>query len=206
MKSNLHIALLAASIKPNSSGRWVSADLTEEDSDHGAPGGTLRVVAAALLLREYPEARVITGGAKGFDVRIGLSEDRPLLAEILRDELLAQGISEDRMILQRTSNSTHQELKELERIAGELGLSQLTILTSRWHIPRLEVMINYKFAQFHQSICLKLVAAEDVLIAHNSRKWQTVIQSAYDSNWMKQRTEMEARGIQQIIDGTYVFR
>jgi len=201
-----YVALLASGIKQDVNGRWVSTDLLEEDSVHGAPGGALRVQATAILLGEFPDAKVITGGAKGFDVRNEATSDRPLLAEILHDELLEYGIPEERIILERSSNNTYQELQELERFANEKKIKKLAILTSRWHIPRLQAMIRVKFHKLADRVALELISAEDVLIAHDEKKWRAFIDDAYESEWMKQRTEMETRGIKEIHDGTYKFQ
>lgn len=206
MKQADHIVLLAAGIKQDAGGRWVSTNLTEEDNMHGAPGGTLRIDAATVLLRNNPSAIIMTGGARGFDVREGVTSDRPPLAEILRDELLECGIADERIILERNSNTTYQELQEIERFAAELGLERLVILTSRWHIPRLCAMIEVKFSNFRRSVTLEIVAAEEVLIAENEKKWRTFIDDAYCSQWMVDRIRKEQDGIRQIHAGTYTFR
>ncbi|PJA18396.1 MAG: hypothetical protein COX62_08760, partial [Deltaproteobacteria bacterium CG_4_10_14_0_2_um_filter_43_8] len=86
------IILLAAGIKQNQSGKWVSTDLSEEDDKLGAPGGKLRILAAAILVKENLNTFIITGGGKGKDIAEGTSNKRPLLAEILRDELIAEGV------------------------------------------------------------------------------------------------------------------
>jgi hypothetical protein len=206
MKQTDHIVLLATAIKQDAGGRWVSTGLTEEDSIHGGPGGALRICAAALLLGEYPHLKIITGGAKGFDVREGVPEDRPLLADILRDELLESGVPEERIILQRNSNNTYQELQELERLVGELGLKRLIILTGRWHVERLHTMIDIKFPQLRGRVSLEVVTAEDVLIARDAEKWRSFIEGAYGSEWMAERMFKEQNGVLQIHAGTYHFR
>lgn len=206
MKQVDHIVLLASGIKQDAGGRWVTTNLTQEDNAHGGPGGTLRICAAALLLGEYPHVKIITGGAKGFDVREGVPEDRPLLADILRDELLESGVFPERIILQRNSNNTYQELQELECLVGELGLKQLIILTSRWHVERLHAMIDIKFPQLRGSVSLEVVVAEDVLIARDPAKWRSFIEDAYASEWMAERMRREQNGVLQIHAGTYQFR
>ena len=47
------IVLLPAGIKQQD-GTWVSTDLSEADAKLGAPGGKLRVIAAAELMKEKP--------------------------------------------------------------------------------------------------------------------------------------------------------
>jgi len=76
------IVLLPAGIKQQD-GTWVSTDLSEADAKLGAPGGKLRVIAAAELMKENPDALLVTGGALGFDVPVGTTSARPMLADIL---------------------------------------------------------------------------------------------------------------------------
>lgn len=199
------IILLPAGIKQRSSGKWVSTDLSAADNEFGAPGGKLRVLAAALLLKECPHSFIITGGGKGYDVPLGTSDDRPLLAEILRDELVAEGITLDRINLEWVSNSTYQELVEVERMVKELGVNKLTFVTSRYSIPRLQLILEYKFSNLCKQYDFNFVSAEDVLIKTNPRVWEKKITEAYCSEYLKKRIAREQRGVDQIRKGTYRF-
>ena len=210
MKNNIepikYFALLAAGIKQDVKGSWVSTDLTPADNALGSPGGKLRVYATAFLVNKHPGSFVITGGGKGYDVLSGTPENRPLLAEILLDELIEEGVSKDRIILETNSNNTFQELHEILRIVKDKEIKQLCIITNRWHVERLGAMISSKYAELRSMADVSILAAEDILLAAEPLKWEEQIREAYESDWMHERLEMESRGALQIKAGTYKFR
>lgn len=199
------IALLPAGIKQEPSGKWVSTDLSEADDKLGAPGGKLRILAATLLLKKNPKAFIITGGGKGRDISAGFSGTRPLLAEILRDELIAEGISLDRIKLEWNSNSTYQELIEIEHITQELDVRELTLVTNLYSLPRLQSMIEVKFPYLRAHQALRIVAAEDVLVKDDPHIWQEKIEEEYRSEYLKRRAEKEQKGVEEIHADTYRF-
>ena len=200
------IVLLAAGIKQNEEGRWVSTDLSEGDDKHGAPGGKLRIHAAMHMLRENEEAVLITGGGLGYDVKEGAGQNRPLLADILMDELRELGVDEERVILERNSNSTYQELIEVERIMHEHGIREFSFITNRYTLPRLEAMVAAKFPHLENHAKLLFIAAEDVLLRFDPKTWEDKIREAYSSDYLTRRIEREQHGIAQIKDGSYTFR
>ena len=198
------IAVFSGGIKQDVYSRWVSTDLTEGDDALGAPGGKLRVLAAAIVSNQYPSAVVIASGGKGFDVPAGTPEDRPLLCEILKSELIESGIPVRRIMLERKSNTTYQQLLALSALIAEHGWNRTAVVTSSWHIPRTRAIIESKFSGLADSI--DLIAAEDVLIAHDKKKWESNIALAYASGWLARRIESEENGIRQIKEGTYDFK
>ncbi len=202
----LGIVLFPAGVTRNARGKWVSTDLTAEDNRAGAPGGKLRVLATRILARQYPEAFIITGGARGYDIPPGTPVDRPPLGEILQDELLACGIASNRLIIEYRSNSTYQELQELDTLLTKQEFGRLLLVTSRWHLPRLIAMIESKFRLLQKRTTLEYVAAEDVLESEDSKYWHEIIKRAYNSDFMIQRMLQEQSGIKQIHENTYSFR
>lgn len=206
MKSPDAISILSAGIKRDSSGRWMSTDMTAEDDKSGAPGGKYRVLAAAILAIRYPTAMVIPSGGKGYDVSKDASEDRPLLAKILRDELVACGVPAERILLEEKSNTTYQALRELEKMILKRGWRNLIIVTNRYHTGRVRAMISSEFVQREDNVIIELVSAEDVLIASNPDRWRYTIVKEYESEYIKKRYASEQNGVRQIRDGTYKFR
>lgn len=198
------IALLSAGIKQTAEGRWVSTDLTQEDDALGAPGGVMRVLAAALLAELYPRAVIVAMGGMGYDMPRNYPKNRPLLCEILRDELLDASVQRERIVLERESNSTYQQLTALAILVRKHGWQQAEIVTNRWHIPRVRAIIERKLPKLKSIITL--VSAEDVLVANNSDEWESGIVQAYESEWLARRILMEEQGIRQIKDGTYNFK
>ena len=100
------VAILAGSVKKQGA-KWMSTALTESDDEYGAPGQQLRVEAAVLLAHKYPHALLVPSGGRGYE-----SHDmtQPLLSEVMRDELLERGIRKQRIVLEKGSNSTLQQL------------------------------------------------------------------------------------------------
>ena len=135
-----------------------------------------------------------------------MSADRPLLADILMDELREIGVDEARVILERNSNSTFQEIQEVERLMHEHGLTQLTFITNSYTLPRLETMVAVKFSHMENHAKLVFVAAEDVLLRADPKTWEDTIREAYASEYITRRIEREQHGIAQIKDGSYTFR
>ncbi|OGJ60200.1 hypothetical protein A2635_05525 [Candidatus Peribacteria bacterium RIFCSPHIGHO2_01_FULL_51_9] len=198
--------LLAGGIKQDVTGKWVSTDLTAEDAAQGAPGGKLRVFATAILMQEHPENILITGGAKGFDVPESAIAHRPPLADILRDELLECGVPEERIVLERVSNTTFQELQEIERMITDYQITHLSMITNRWHVSRLSAIVDEKFPDLKKLVSIEFIAAEDILIAHDPKRWQKKINDAYGAAFMLEWIRREEHGIAQIHAGTYRFR
>jgi uncharacterized SAM-binding protein YcdF (DUF218 family) len=197
------IMVLAGGIKQDATGRWVNTDLTAEDNKLGAPGAKLRVLAAALLAARYPEAVIVTGGGKGYDVPAGTTEQRPILAEILRDELTECGVPIDRIVLEQNSNSTYQEFQELTTLIAKRGWRNIRTLTNRYHLNRVRAMIEAEFPELSNR--LQLFSAEDILLEADPARWQAEFAEAYRSAFMAERIAKEEQGTKQIKDGTYQF-
>ena len=87
---------------------------------------------AASLAEENQDLLVITSGAD--PANVGVTE-----AEVMRDILIAQGIKEDRVILEREATSTvanaYFVLMKIKDILGYNKI-QLVLVTSDYHMPR----------------------------------------------------------------------
>ena len=86
-----------------------------------------RLDAALELLEKYPDVKCVVSGGKGDDENI--SE-----AECMRNYLVEEGISEDRIIMEDKSTTTFENLKfSLEKL-DERGISRdITIVTDGYH-------------------------------------------------------------------------
>jgi len=134
----------------------------------------------------------------------GAPEGRPLLADILRSELIESGVPAAHIMLETSSNSTYQQLCELERLITEQDWRVVIIITNRYHLPRVQAMVDAKFPKLVGII--ELVSAEDILIEADPARWKDAIEEAYRSTFMAERTEREKKGTAHIKDGTYSFR
>lgn len=198
------IIVLAGGIKQDASGRFVSTDLTAEDNGLGAPGGKLRAIAAAALAIKYNEAAVIASGGKGYDVPKNAPENRPLAAEILRDELIENGVPANRIMLEKNSNTTYQQLQELEKLIAEKHWRNVILIVNRYNLSRLHAMIKAKFLPLIEIVTG--ISAEEVLCKEDPSRWGKQVTEAYESQFMTERITKEEEGLLQIKNGTYQFR
>ncbi len=89
-----------------------------------------RIDAAYAYLTAHPEAMCILSGGKGADEP--MSE-----AECMRRELVARGISTDRLIKENQSTSTRENLEFSKAIIAERNLSpRVAIVTNNFHMYR----------------------------------------------------------------------
>lgn len=197
------IIVLSAGVKRNAAGQWTSTELNAQDNALGAPGGKIRILAAASLASQHPYAVVVATGQKGYDISSAATEDRPLLCEVLRDELLDAGVPEERIVLEDKSNTTYQQLGEIEKLASRRAWQNVALVTNRYHLGRLEAIMRVKFPTLARVAAP--VSAEEVLLEADRERWEPVFAEAYSSKFMAQRVAQEQRGIAQIADGTYLF-
>ena len=100
--------------------------------------------AVVVLCGEDAEARLATGVEwlrQGAAPRIVLSGGRHeppciLSAESLAPELLSQGVSPDRVIVETQSTNTREQATNVLAMAAANGWKRLIILASPYHLPR----------------------------------------------------------------------
>jgi hypothetical protein len=201
------IAVISAQIKKKNS-KWVSTDLN--DFDKGGPGGNLRLVAAKCLYQKNPDAKIITSGGRGHDVEND-EVGRPDLSSILKRELVEMGVPEKSIIEENKSNTTFEQLDELQKIAKEKNINHFTIISNIYHLPRIQAMIENIFELIElktllKSDALNLEAAEDIIMENNQQDWQDKIEFAYKSERMQEIIKNERKGIKQLKEGTYKYK
>ena len=200
------IVIISAGIKKNKNGAWSNSDLTKQDNRLGAPGGSLRVIAAVYLYRDKPDYFLIIAGGRGYDVK-DKSSNRPDLCQITRDELKKFGLPVNKIITENKSNTTSEQLQELKKIILKLRLESVIIISNKYHLPRVKAMINKDAALkvFMANGKIKLASAEQILLKQNSKKWCWTIKKAYESDWMKIRIKKEKQGIKDLKNNKYKF-
>lgn len=87
-----------------------------------------RIKTGAQYLKEHPTAKaVVSGGIK--------SEEQPLSeAEIMRNSLLALGIEDSRIILEKQAKTTLQNFQYTRKMLGDGA--KVVFVTSKFHIWR----------------------------------------------------------------------
>jgi uncharacterized SAM-binding protein YcdF (DUF218 family) len=116
------IIVLGGSIDPDASldrGRPVVSS---------APG---RLIAIALLARQFPSSRIIYSGGNG-----SLIPGKPAEAEFIYPLLDAFGVSRARVVLESRSRNTEENAVFTKAIANPKPGERWLLVTSAWHMPR----------------------------------------------------------------------
>lgn len=92
-----------------------------------------RIEKAAEYLKEYPNTKVVVSGGQGLDE--GISE-----AEAMKNSLIEQGITEDRIYLEDQSTSTKENLDFsktlIEEKGGNIKEQNILVVTTDFHVLR----------------------------------------------------------------------
>jgi len=198
------LLLLSAGIKQNEHGEWESTDLVEHDGFQGASGGKVRVRAAAYLHQSGDYDVVIAPGGHGHDKNIA-GVNHPGLYEILKRELGQYGVPEEVIVGKDDSNTTLEQLLSALSTAVQQGVGDVTIVTSRYHLTRVQAMIEHmtNYAQKLGIDHVHYLAAEDVCIEAAPSEWEQRVEEAYASKQVQERVALELKGVQDIKQGSY---
>lgn len=203
------IVIISGGIKKDSGGQWHSTDLNEADNKLSAPGGYLRVLAGKYLWDENKEQGIVATGGKGYDVA-QKDPRQPLICEIIKKELMELGASENSIILEKESNNTIDQIKALGFILKKNDFKEAIIISSQWHLPRVRAMVektgDLNIRELLKQEAIKLQSAEEVLLKKDRQHWQDKIESAYQSDWLRQRIAMEEKGIADLKAGRYKIK
>ncbi len=204
MKQTIYI--LSAGIKQDDNGNWVSSDLQEDEKFAGAPGGKLRVIAAAYLYKDK-RSKIITSGGQGCDKNIE-NTDHPNVSTILKEELVELGVKEEDIVEENKSGNTYSQLEELKKIINSNNLKRIRIITNTYHLPRVQAMIEHdgELKQMLQYGQIELLSAEEICIEHDSQKWKAIVEKAYESELIKKIIRLEQKGVEDIKNGVYKFK
>jgi len=198
MHNKRTVAILGGGfIKDNN--KWRTTGFDEPGDNFGALGDRLRVVAASYLYKENKCLLIILGG-KG---QLGKILDAPFVSEVIEQELIELGVKSDDILTEHESNNTFEQLKGLLKILKKKKLKEVTIISNRYHLPRLKAFLNV--GQESSVYNIKLISAEEVLIKHDPGKWKGMIEKAYNRQRMAERMKLEKQGVKQIVDGTYQY-
>ncbi|MFA4941239.1 MAG: YdcF family protein [Patescibacteria group bacterium] len=203
------IIILSAGIKKDKNGNWMSTGLVEEKNLSSASGGKARVIAASYIYKDDSENFIIASGGHGSDRNI-LGIKHPGLSKILKKELIESGVPANKIIEENKSNTTYQQLVELQKIIVEKEIKNIIIISNRYHLPRIQAMIEFGpdlniFKKMFRASDIELKSAEDVLIKYKPEKWKKIITKVYQSGGMVARIDLEKKGVEQIKKGTYSF-
>lgn len=200
--TNSAIAILSGGLVSDN-GQWRTTGFDEGDT-FGAMGDRLRVEAAYVLYQKNHELLLIASGGRGQYKHI---PDAPAVADVIKRELVDLGVPEKSVLVEEQSGNTWQQLQVLKGIINKENLSNLIIISNQYHLPRVHAMIakDDKLQSMLKKEVIKLISAEEILIAHDPAQWQEMIDKAYQTEAMKKRVSREETGAQQVKDGIYKF-
>jgi uncharacterized SAM-binding protein YcdF (DUF218 family) len=99
-----------------------------------SPGLVRRLEAALELAKDDPQAKVfVSGGA----VRSEVTE-----AEAMRRWLVEHGIDEGRIVMEDRARYTLQNAEHVAPMLARAKVSQVTLVTERFHMPRSEYLLR----------------------------------------------------------------
>lgn len=98
------------------------------DGESPSPALAHRIIAAVSYLEQNPDTRVIASGGQGDDE--GISE-----AQCIRNELIAAGIDEDRILIEDQSTKTSENLTFSMALIGSSD-TKVGLVTNNFHIFR----------------------------------------------------------------------
>ena len=182
--------------QPDARGAWHSSLF-----DNGGIGDRLRVEAAAVLYRSRPQLIVVTGG-KGKLAH--LAEAVPC-ASVMKGELIELGVSAADIAEELDAGNTCEQLQFIKTAFARLPVTSLRILSNRYHLPRIGAFLSSdeQLREWCARGCVRVLAAEEILLDHDPARWQKLIAEAYASPAMQERVQQEERGIRDICAGTY---
>lgn len=194
--------------------KWKTCPLLVDEAYNGGndlKGGftfcEVRVRAAAVLYH-LNRCQILSTGR---DVNVELAPVReafsageaPSIGEVIRQELLALGVSDTDITVMSEPEHNYATLLQLRYLADNIGsLPDLGIITNLYHCPRTVVTIvqNPELAPLGR---VPVISAENVLMSHDPRAWSDIVTAAYRSPLMADRMRAELTGIHQLLDGTY---
>ena len=193
---NKAIIILAGGFRKNRKGRWQSGGFSGP-----VFGSNLSVLAGSYLFKKDPAQIIIASGGRGY---LKKYKDAPRCSDIMRKELQVLGIPGHKIIEEKKSNNTYQQLKELNQLLKKLKINNVIIVSNRYHLPRVKTMLKYLF-EFKLADQIQFVPAEKVVTEYRpGLKYK--IEKLYQSEKVKKMIQREREGIKQIKSGEYDTR
>lgn len=202
------IVILGGGLKKDKNG-WRTVNFDERDN-FGALGDRLRVVAGKYLYartrKNNPDVFIIVLGGKG---QLKNIKGAPAVAEVLKKELMGLGVPSKKIIEEKKSGNTFEQLLALNKIIAEKDLRNIMLVSNHYHLPRIKTFFKYYSNKLRfLSVMLaagnlKLISAEKVCVDYDKDKWYKITRKAYASERMKKRMLLEKQGIKDIKEGRY---
>ncbi|MDX9893691.1 MAG: YdcF family protein [Patescibacteria group bacterium] len=181
-----------------SNGTWRTTTFDDPGDKTGVVGCRWRVLATAILAKQYPTALIFISG--GIDQPGG-----PVVAQVVQAELEQLGVDQSRIILEKTAVNTFEQLLEVGRAISRLGWRHFGLVTNRYHIFRIAAMLQYLplLPPLFIPATIQFFSAEEVLVENDPGRWRPIVDGVYRSEAMRARLACELRGVADIQEGRY---
>ncbi|MFA6304898.1 MAG: YdcF family protein [Patescibacteria group bacterium] len=202
-KTDKIIDILGGSLIQDNNGRWRTTNFNEGDN-FGALGDRLRVLAASYLYQHNSKSYFLASGGKG---QLKAIKSAPFISTVVKKELVALGVPTSHIATENNSNTTYEQLLELDKYVKNHKIREVEIISNEHHLPRIKYMIKTspKLLDLRKLKLLKLLSAEKICLQNEPRKWRSEITKAYKSEAMKIRIKVEQQGINDLKNGKYKF-
>lgn len=164
-------------------------------------GSHLRILAGGYLFKNNPNLLIIVTGDRGYFKNI---KGMPRLAEIMKQELAMLGVAKEKIITEKKSNNTYQQIQTLKTFLKKPGIDDISVISNKYHMGRIRTFIKKDpiLERYFSNGKIKLLTAESIVTKYNPRL-KNKIKNLYGSKKMKNLIEKERNGVKQILDGSY---
>jgi len=196
------IAVIGGCIRRDEKGEWRTTGFNDPGDNFGVTGDNVRVIAGSYLYQDNPEQLVIACGGRGQLEKI---EGSVPVSVVIKKELVELGVPKEKIIEESESGNTFEQLRRLKKIAEKMKLEKIKIISNRYHLPRIEAMINFfpELNDLSGSRKVEFIEAEGIVNKYEREKWGKIIKDAYESKEMKKRILLEQKGIDDIQKEKY---
>ena len=199
-----YLIVLAGGLRQDKNGTWHTTLGENQSSENGLLNDRLRVLAAEALWKDHNDSIILSSGGQGTLKDILPAGLTP--SKVIKDELIELGVQPECIIEENKTATTYEQLISINEMIKSGALSgKVKIISNNYHLPRIEAMINYTKLKNDLSGHIELVGAEDVLMKYKKAEWEDFIEKAEKSEVMVERLKNEAKGVEQIKNGTYKF-
>jgi hypothetical protein len=187
------------------------APTTYEDHDeYGFLAGEMNVRAARYLWEQAAAPTFVFSTGVSQKTKRDLGEQAPTEASVysaaFRQQLAEADLAEPQIILEEQSVNTHSNLIEVFSIIRQQGWRHVTVLSARYHIPRVEALSHLiRKKQPLPGVRIDFAMAEDIVMLAAPGVYDQQIIDAYDSEQGQKRLMNEQNGLRDMQEGRYVI-
>lgn len=194
--------VLGGGLVQDDSGEWHTVEYAKGGDKFGFSNDRWRVLAAAVHWKKNPDCMMLVSGGRGQYRSI---KGVPTIASVIKSELIEIGVPEASIVIEDNSDNTHEQLIKVVEVAKKNNFRDIVLLTSEWHIPRVEAFLNSEsyLSKETGNLTITTVSAEEILKKDDPYKWSEIIEEVKQRDDYKERVKIELKGVEDIEKGVY---